>query len=127
MTNSQYNVVLLELFEEMIEKPLASLDYDLPLEEVIGIVDEYIGGYVLASKKLVEYHLTQAYLEGVLDATLKLNAVMERLDVEFEPLVPDRPEKLDRLIRMHQRNVEDYALVLRGRVRSSIEAYFYLE
>jgi hypothetical protein len=127
MNDSIYNMVLLELIEEMIEEPFASLDYDQPVEDVILEVDGYIEGYILASRKLVEYQLTQSYWEGVDDATGKLNAAAEQLDIEYNLWVPDNPEKLERLIHMHQRNVEDYALVLRGRLRSVIEAYFYMD
>jgi hypothetical protein len=56
-----------------------------------------------------------------------LNTVAERSDITYTPLIPDKPEKLEGLIKMHQRNVEDYALVLRGRIRSAIETYFYID
>jgi hypothetical protein len=56
-----------------------------------------------------------------------LKAAAEESDIDFKPLVPVFPRKLECLIGMQQHNIEDYALVLRGRLRSSIEAYFYLD
>lgn len=47
--------------------------------------------------------------------------------MDYEPLVPENPEQLDCLISMQQRNVEDYALVLRGRLRSVIESRILLD
>jgi hypothetical protein len=52
---------LVNLIEEMIEKPLASLDYNRPVNEVIGEVDGYIDNYLLISKKFIEIHLKQQY------------------------------------------------------------------
>ena len=77
--------------------------------------------------KFVEVDLTQLYYSGVDDATGKLNSAAEQYNIDYKPLVPDMPEKLQFLIGMHQRNIEDYALVLRGRLRSAIEAKKYLE
>ena len=118
---------LLTLVEEMIEKPLALIYYKKPVGELIREVDGCIDGYLLAAMKIVEVDLTQSYYSGVDDATGKLNSAAEQYNIDYKPLVPDMPEKLQFLIGMHQRNIEDYALVLRGRIRSVIEAKKYLE
>ena len=111
---------LLTLVEEMIEKPLASMDYNQPVEEIIKEVDRYIDAYLLVALKFVEVDLTQSYYTGVDDATGKLNSAAEQYTLDYKPIIPDVPDKLLSLIGMHQRNIEDYTLVLRGRLRSAI-------
>ena len=64
---------------------------------------------------------------GVDDATGKLNSAAEQYNLDYKPLIPDIPDKLQFLIGMHQHNIEDYALVLRGRLRSAIGTKKYLE
>lgn len=119
-----YQEALVKLVEEIIEKPLATLGYNQSVEEIIKELDGFVDNYILTARKLVEVYLLQAYQSGVIDATEKLNKAAGQ---DIKPLVSDHPEKLDFLISMHQRNVEDYALVLRGRLRSSIETKKYLE
>ena len=70
--------------------------------------------------------MTQLYYNGVDDATGTLNSAAEQYNIDYEPIIPDMPDKLLSLIGMHQHNIEDYALVLRGRLRSAIEAKKYL-
>lgn len=118
---------LLTLVEEMIEKPLASIDYNRPIEEIIKEVDRYIDEYLVVAMKIVEVELTQSYYNGVDDATQKLNSAAEQYEIDYKPLVPDIPDKLQFLINMQQHNIEDYSLVLRGRLRSAIENKKYLE
>jgi hypothetical protein len=125
--NFDHSETLLKLVEEVIEKPLTSLDYNQPLEEVIKELDGYVDEYLLMAKKLVEVNLMQAYYGGVDDATSKLNDAVEQHGIDYKLIIPDMPEKLQFLIDMHQRNIEDYALVLRGRLRSAIEAKAYMD
>ena len=86
-----------------------------------------IDEYLLMAKKFVEINLIRSYFGGVDDATQKLNDAVEQYGIDYKPIIPDMPEKLQFLINMHQRNIEDYALVLRGRLRSAIEAKAYMD
>ena len=55
---------LVTLVEEMIEKPLASLNYNQSVKELIKELDRYIDEYLLVALKFVEVDLTQSYYSG---------------------------------------------------------------
>jgi hypothetical protein len=122
---SELDNKLLDLIKEMIEKPLASIDYKPPLEDVIRQIDDLIDSYMEVALYFVEGYLRELYREGASNAADKLNTAAEQYNIDYEPLIPDYPDKLRLLIEMYQHSVEDYALVLRGRLRSSVEARYW--
>jgi hypothetical protein len=122
--NLKYRQALLKLLENKIYKPLHALSYDEPTYILIEKVDKMVDEYIKAGQVLVKEYLTHAYHQGVDEAKFKLLEVTEN---EYKPDIAENPLKLKQIIEMQQKNIEDYGLTLRGRLRSTIEINRWME
>lgn len=120
--NLEFRQALLSLLEDTVYKPMNGLlKSDKSVDEMISVLDGFIDDYITQGQELVKEYLTSAYQNSAEEATAKLLSAAKKLKANYKPKLPKEPEKLSQLIAMAQRNIEDYGLTLRGRLRSNIE------
>lgn len=84
-------------------------------DEKIKQVDDVIDDYIERGQKLAEKHVTDAYNRGMEIAKERMAKYTEDIDVKIK-----NTERLEFLIKQQKDNIEDIALVLRGRIRQVI-------
>lgn len=120
--NLEFRQALLTLLEDTVYKPMNGLlKSDKSVNDKITDMDGFIDDYISQGQDLVKEYLISAYQNSAEEATEKLLAAAKKQNAKYKPKLPKEPKKLSQLIAMAQRNIEDYGLTLRGRLRSNIE------
>lgn len=120
--NLEYRQALLTCLKDTVYDPMGTLlKSDKTVDEQIKALDGYIDDYIYGGKKLVDGYLTKGYQIGADEASKHLKDAAKKQDTNYKPNIAVKPEKLQQLISMGERNIEDYGLTLRGRLRSAID------
>lgn len=113
--NIDYRQELLNLLKNVYNQSSKILKYNKSPDEKIKELDTIIDDYISEGSNLIKTQITTAYMDGVKYATDKLMKLGAK-----KPKVDKNPERLQSLIRQQQMNLEDAALVLRGRLRQLV-------
>jgi hypothetical protein len=115
--------LLLTCLKDTVYDPMtALLKSDKSTEEQIKKVDELIDDYIKEGQSLIETILTKSWNIGVDESETYLKKAAKKQDAKYKAKISDRPEQLQQIITLGKHNIEDYGLVLRGRLRSAIES-----
>ena len=115
--------LLLTCLKDTVYNPMnVMLKKDITRDERITETDGFIDDYINEGQILIEDILTKSWNIGVNESETYLKAAAKKQDVKYKAKIPDNPEQLQQIIAMGKHNIEDYGLVLRGRLRSAIES-----
>jgi hypothetical protein len=120
--NLEYRQKLLTLLKDSVYTPVQKIiDSKKPVEEKISAIDSCIDDYIKEGSKLIETSLTQSYMTGSELATGNIKKEAKKRGINYSVKIEKTPKRLQQLINMQKRNLEDKALVLRGRLRSAVD------
>lgn len=123
--NLEYRKQLLTLLKETVYLPVQDilLKKGLDVEARISLIDKCISDYISAAWKLVESPdgIPKSYNTGLTSTQPFIKKAAEKKGITYKATMPKQPQRLTMMINMQKRSVEDKALVLRGRLRSSID------
>jgi hypothetical protein len=115
--------LLLTCLKDTVYDPMTTmLKEDKTTEEQITVMDGFIDDYIKEGQSLIESILTKSWNIGVNESETYLKAAAKKQDAKYKAKISDNPEQLQQIITMGKHNIEDYGLVLRGRLRSAIES-----
>jgi hypothetical protein len=121
--NLEYRQALLTCLKDTVYDPMNTLlKSDKTVDEKISALDGFIDDYIKEGQILIEDILTKSWNVGVNESETYLKKAAKKQDAKYKAKIPDNPEQLQQIITMGKHNIEDYGLVLRGRLRSAIES-----
>ncbi|AEG18648.1 hypothetical protein [Methanobacterium paludis] len=128
--NLEYRQSLLTCLEDSVNTPTSKLlakklpttSFEEKYSEIkkeIGLFDGYIEDYISNGQGIVKDYQTNTYKIGADEATSYLLAAAKKQGAKYKPIIPDNPVRLQFIIDWQQKMIEDYGLVLRGRIRNA--------
>ena len=120
--NLDYRKKLLTLLKDTVYTPIQDmLKKKLEQEKQIEFVDSAINDYIDEGWKLIETEIPNSYQTGSDLGTNFVTAKAKKEGITYKATTPKTPKRLTIIVNIQKRTLEDKALVLRGRLRSSID------
>lgn len=110
-----YRAQLLEHLERLYKKTNKILKEGTNPDDMIQEIDEEVDKYIQTATVTITNHITTTYMDSVKLANKRLT----RLGAP-PAIVQSHPPRLEDLIKQGRDNLEDSALVLRGRLRQAV-------
>lgn len=118
---------LITPIEDLVFNPMEKVvNSDKSVDDKIESCDGFIQDYITKGQKIVKDNFINSFDTGVDESTTKVKDAAKKQNASYKPNIPKNPDKLQFLIKMAQYNVEDYGLVLRGRLRSAILTEYWM-
>ena len=116
---TEYRVELLKRLEKEVYKPINKFinSKKLSPEQKTAKIDEIITRWIHRTQQFVDTEITSIYLEGVSYATDRL----KKAGATHNPVVPDKPEQIQALIRQQKNNVYKIGTELRNKLVGTID------
>lgn len=126
--NLEYRKKLLTLLKDTVYTPVQGmLKKSMEQENRITFVDKSISDYIDKGWKLIETEIPSSYKAGSDMGTGFAKKAAEKKGIKYTVKTTGTPKRVTMMINMQKRTLEDKALVLRGRLRSSIDTEAWMK
>jgi hypothetical protein len=127
--NLAYRQELLTLLKDTVYTPVNKMldKKSMASEDRITFVDNSIDSYISKGWSLIDDKLPNSYFSGLDEGNAYIKKAAKKQGYNYSVKTPKIPVKLEMIINIQKRSLEDKALVLRGRLRSAIDTESWMK